>query len=138
MNARFRSHEKLKDARSVSYVFENGKKFHHYPLFILFAPIISDQKSSSPDLSPHKLPPQRKIAFTVPKRKFPKAVDRNRIKRMMREAYRLQKNSIPIHNTDKQYPTLGIIVIYIGKVIPEYSDIFKAMNRFIDQLAKVK
>lgn len=134
MNFRFRSHEKLKDAISVSYVFENGNKFHYYPILFLSAPLPFYDKSGS--TNPTKVRTERlvKMAFSVPKRRFRKAVHRNRIKRMMREAYRLQKHHIQTTAEDHPPTTLGVVAIYIGKEIPEYSIIFKAMNRFIDTL----
>jgi len=133
MNFRFRSHEKLKDAPSISQVFENGSKFHHYPLLFLTAPLLYNREEHPSTLSK---PPQvpLKIAFSVPKKNFRKAVDRNRIKRLMREAFRLQKHLIPPQPENKEHHTLGVVAIYIGKEMPDYNAIFKAMNRFLNQL----
>ncbi len=135
MNFRFRSHEKLKDAISISYVFENGNKFHYFPILFLSNPLPNSDIKGVPNSARQRSDTPLKIAFTVPKRKFRKAVHRNRIKRMMREAYRLQKHHIPNDTGDNSGATLGVIAIFIGKEIPEYSVIFKAMNRFIDTLS---
>ena len=134
MNFRFRSHEKLKDAPSIGYVFENGCKFHHYPLLFLSAPLpyISRGEHSSTLSKPFQVP--LKIAFSVPKKRFRKAVDRNRIKRLMRESFRLQKNLIPSQPKNEEHHTLGVMTIYIGKEMPDYNAIFKAMNRYLAQL----
>lgn len=147
MNFRLQPHEKLKDTRSISYLFQNGKKFHSHPLLFLTAPLhIFDVKSSITGFEVQvddELPRSAlfqnqsktciKIAFTVPKKNFRKAVQRNRIKRMMREAYRLQKNHLPIDYKGNTKPVIGVLVIFIGREMPEYSTIFKAMKRYIDQ-----
>lgn len=134
MNFRFRSHEKLKDAISISYVFENGNKFHYYPILFINTPLPSSDKNGFTDSEHPRNDSPVKIAFSVPKRRFRKAVTRNRIKRMMREAYRLQKHQIQTITENEYQTPLGVVAIYIGKENPEYSIIFKAMNRFIDTL----
>lgn len=63
-----------------------------------------------------------KAGFAVAKRNFKRAVTRNKIKRLMREAYRLQKQEIQVH--DK---TFTLLFLYIGKDIASFKTIDKAV-----------
>jgi ribonuclease P protein component len=70
------------------------------------------------------------VAVVVSKRRFKRAVDRNAIKRKMREAYRLQKQMIGEHpNT-----TLQMCWIYIGKEIPAMETLFKAAVALFEKI----
>lgn len=60
------------------------------------------------------------FAISVPKRNFKKAVDRNRIKRLIRESYRLNKHEI-IKIMDKKGQRLSLFLIYIDKNTPTFS-----------------
>lgn len=77
------------------------------------------------------------ILISVPKRNFKKAVDRNKIKRRVREIYR--KNKIILSQAIKA-ETYYIMLIYTGKNIIEYKEaegkIIKLLERLIPEISK--
>lgn len=78
---RFKKSERLSREKWIKELFEKGSSFYLYPFKVLYA--------ASPD---QKLPHQ--VLISVSSRNFKRAVDRNLIKRRVREAYRLQKKII--------------------------------------------
>lgn len=80
----FRSGERLKSLKEIELVFEKGQSLSHAPLRLLWMNLPEEGDKE-----------EVKIAFSVPKKIFKKAVVRNRIKRRMREAYRLNKAKMP-------------------------------------------
>ncbi len=74
------------------------------------------------------------VAFSVSKKYFKKAVDRNRIKRLMREAWRLQKNMLEEKIIDKP---LAVFIIYTGNDLPKYNIVFEKITAIINRLIKI-
>ena len=75
----FSKRDKLKSKKVIDRLFLEGKSIVVYPLRLVY---VSETFSDETHI---------KVAVSVSKKRHKKAVDRNRIKRLMREAYRLEK-----------------------------------------------
>lgn len=71
---------------------------------------------------------------TTSSRHFKKAVERNRIKRVLREAYRLQKIPLQQHLLEQQ-KSLILFFIYIGKELPDFAEVNKKMQILLQRLS---
>jgi ribonuclease P protein component len=95
----FRKEEKLNKEIWIQELFEKGSSFHLYPFKVIYLP------------HPDTQYPITQVLISVSKRLFKRAVDRNLIKRRIREAYRLNKHHLP---ATRQWL---IAYIYIAKEI---------------------
>ncbi len=122
--ATFTKAERLCSKKLISKVFEEGKQFFERPLKVIY---FEDKIIST-------FPVQ--ILFTVPKKSFAKAHDRNRVKRLLREAYRCNKNSL--YNTLAQRnKTMAIIIIYTSKTIANFNEVENLMKVTLKRLSEI-
>jgi ribonuclease P protein component len=116
--------ERLKSRKSIEQLFSEGKKITVAPFKILYILTRSSQHSSL------------LFGTGVSAKNFKKAVDRNRVKRLMREAYRLQKKNLQ-EKIKAGNIHLNVFFIYTGKELPEYDEIFKKMGLALNKLDKL-
>ena len=113
--------EKLKSRKQISQLFEEGLSLKEYPIRVRFL------KVDEADV-------QFKVAFSVPKRNVKLAVGRNRIKRMLREVYRLNKH-ILVDTIDGNFI---LMFIYTDRTAWEYQDLEKKMISVLHKFVKNK
>lgn len=75
------------------------------------------------------------FALSVPKRRFKKAVDRNQLRRRIREAYRLRKQQL-YDGLPSEGPQYAFMVLYTGQEMMAFADLDKAMQQLIHRFLK--
>jgi ribonuclease P protein component len=118
-----KAHERLKSTKSIQRLFKEGKSFSHFPFRVIY---IENPNQPSP----------LQAGFTVSTRYFKKAVDRNRIKRLMREAYRLQKNKLQ-DELKKNNKCLAVFFIYTGNELPGYDEVYEKTGSALARIQKM-
>lgn len=106
MSFTYSKKEKLKSKKLIEQLFNDGKSLSAFPLRLIYLQTSFEDKIFF------------KTGVSVSKRTHKKAVDRNRIKRLLREAYRLNKPKI--NNSETQF---AFMILYLGKEIPLFDDI---------------
>lgn len=122
---RFPKSARLSLNKDIDSLFENGQSFISYPLRIVYLP-------DSGEVSPVS---GISILVSVPKKRIKLAVNRNRLKRLIRETYRLNNNEITNCYTTKS-KHLHIAFMYVGNDVLPYADIEKAMRKALKILCK--
>ena len=118
MRYTFRNEEKLKKKNLIKELFASGKSVSLFPLKMIYLQYDHD--------SPFKI----QAGVSVSKRNFKRAVDRNRIKRLMRESYR--KNKYLIYNNEDTKKHI-MMFIYQGKKEVAYELMEEKMNQLIEK-----
>ncbi|PQJ80404.1 ribonuclease P protein component [Polaribacter porphyrae] len=115
--------ERLKSRKLIESLYKEGKSVKTFPFRLVYL-----QKSHTSEF-----PAQ--AGFSVPKRNFKRAVDRNRIKRVMRECYRLQKEMV---YSNLEQPHV-FMISYIGREELSYKELYSKMNKLLELfISKIK
>ncbi len=100
MQETFKKQEKLKKSKLIEKLFANGKPITEFPIKLIYLE------------TEHESPYKIQAGVTISKRNFNKAVDRNKIKRLLREVYRKNKCMIYESKNTKKHI---FMFIYLGK-----------------------
>ena len=116
----FSKKERLFYHKHIDSLFSGGSSFILHPLKVYYL---------KPDLS---VDPTSRVLITVPRRKFKRAVDRNRLRRLIREAYRLNRHLL------QDFPVqLHIGFVYIGNTVEiSYREMESRIIACLDRLVK--
>lgn len=116
MDASFGKKEKLKSKKLITQLFDEGIGISSFPLKLIY---LSSKNKQNPI----------RAGVTVSKRNFKSAVDRNRIKRLLREAYRLNKTLV-FNNTDANF---AFLFLYLGKDMPTFELVNQKMKLILNK-----
>lgn len=114
--------DRLKSRKAIELLFAQGKSFSHFPFRIIWLEVKNDSGLQA--------------GFTASTKNFKNATDRNKIKRLMRESYRLQKNDLAAL-LKKLSKSVSIFFIYTGKEIPDYDLIFEKTGTVLKRIIKL-
>lgn len=125
MNKKITKEERLHSKKQIEHLFDKGRSFFIYPFKVYYY-----RGEDIPALVPTQ------IFITVPKRSFKKAVDRNRLKRLVRESYRKNKEVL-LNYQIRNNKCMILGLVYVGVTILSYQEIERKLililHRLIEQ-----
>ncbi len=122
----FPKHSRLCGQERIAALYKEGKRFTAWPLRVTYQTLISNEAS----------PLDTQVLVWAPKSLFKRAVKRNHLRRLMREAYRLHQD-ILIHPTDDGLRYNYMIAFnYMDKEEQPYAVIEKAICKALKKIAE--
>lgn len=117
MNQKLSKNERLHSKKSIKELFDKGSSFFLYPFKVLYLDLPQEQIETN------------QVLFSVSKKKIKKAVDRNQVKRRIKEAYRLNKHLLANAEVKK-----NISLIYVSSDISSFKKIEPVIQKILVRL----
>lgn len=119
----FKKSERLCSRILMDCLFQgDNRTVTAYPIRAVFLPVEEEQQKGI------------SILISVPKKRFHDAVDRNRVKRQIREAYRKNKHALT-EQVAQSGKGLLVAFIYVSPEIETTEQIEKRMTRLLDKIS---
>ena len=122
MRKSFRKEERLSGTKRSEQLFTHGQSFIAYPLRVVF--MVNPSSTNTNPLS---------VMISVPKKKLKLAVDRNRTKRLMREAFRLNKHLFDARLLPENC-SIDLALVYLKNELSDYTTIEKAVRKALNEI----
>jgi ribonuclease P protein component len=125
--ASLKKKERICSKLRIQNIFEKGEKVFSYPFFFAYQVASAEQTLVE-------------VMIGVSKKKFKRAVDRNRIKRLCRELYRLHKSQLTADLSQGAPLQLSLSITFVGSKMPEYKSLQtqyrKALIQLVNEITK--
>lgn len=109
--------QRLHKKKEIEQLFEKGKGFNFYPFRVVVYMHDTEDNTSIP-----------RLLVSVSKKRFHHAVKRNKVKRLVREAWRKNKTQLMIR-CDEQKKILDVALVYTATIILSYEEIEKKIKQ---------
>jgi len=117
----FSKSEHLCGDKRITRLYKEGDAFIAYPLRVVY---LIEPRSDAVNSS---------VLVSVPKKRFKRAVKRNRLKRIMRETYRINKQAL-IEKLEEKQLQMHVAFNYVSDDEMNYADIEKKMRLSLQKL----
>jgi ribonuclease P protein component len=121
----FKKKERLNNKKNINELFDKGQSFFNYPFKIYY--YLQPNESECMQIA---------VLFSVGKKQIKNAADRNRVKRLCRESYRLNKNTL-YSNLNNYTGNLDIAFVYVGKKDPDFFELQYKMQKILIHLVSL-
>lgn len=124
LDNRLQKSERIYLRDTIRLLFASGDTFVVYPFRVVY--LVTEDVCREAPLS---------ILISVPKKRFKRATERNRVKRWVRESFRLQKSTLS-EQLAQQQTTLRFATMMISSDMPDYNVVYKAMGKILRRLER--
>ena len=122
MDSTFKKDERLKSSLAIQDLLKQGQTLSLFPLKIYWRTVVD---------AGQKYP--ARIAISVPKKKFRKAVDRNLLKRRIRESYRKNKQNL-YESLELSDLKVNMLILFMSDEFAPYEEIAEKLKAILSKL----
>lgn len=131
MNFAFPKSERLCSRRLIEALYSDGHRLMAFPYSVQWRFVPDGEAGGTRGHLPQ---PRCQVLIVAPKRKFRHAVDRNRVKRLTRECWRMRKHIVS-QRLEEQGAHISLALVYVHNEILGHEQLGRKMDKLLDALA---